>query len=397
MKMIEALIGLEDLPENSRVGLGEEFRTELFMHAIQNVRTFTNLAGELEINRNTLLEIKKGFRKNRKKFRKAFIRIKLLKQLSKFSSIPLETIENNVNEVLDGKIPIRMKLPLTASKELASLVGHIFGDGHIEKCGMKSDFVNKNIELINEVKGNIKFLFGIDIKEHFRKENSIFELFIPATIAKIFVFLGIPDGRKTTQEFNVPEWIRGGSLEIKASFIRAIFDDEAWVEKAQGGFCIGFGQNKRAALLESHREFLEEIRTILRELEINSSNIFERSEKDDSIQLGFKIIGLPNLLNFSSRIGFTSSEKARRLNFIMNNFRQIQFGKKEAKLKILEELKNGQMKSKELGERLNRDQKTVWKHLNQLRKRNMVIKIGTKNKVFWGVNNLNNINPNIKQ
>lgn len=77
--------------------------------------------------------------------------------------------------------------------------------------------------------------------------------------------------------------------------------------------------------------------------------------------------------------------KQKRLEFIINNFKQIQFGKKEAKLKLLEELKNNQMKSKELAERLNRDQKTIWKHLNQLRRRNLVIKIGTKNKVFWAL------------
>ena len=127
-----------------------------------------------------------------------------------------------------------------------------------------------------------------------------------------------------------------------------MFDDEAWVEIQQGGFCIGFGQNKKIELLDSHRAFLEEMRKLLSDLEINTSEIFQRLQKADSIQLGFKIIGLRNLSNFNSKIGFNSIRKQKRMELIINNFKQIQFGKKEAKLKLLDELKIGQMKSEEL-------------------------------------------------
>lgn len=298
---------------------------------------------------------------------------------------------------VNSKHIIKIKIPFKSTPELASLIGHVLGDGHIKPKGQQFHFINKDIRLIENVKNDIEFIFGIKIKEHSRIEKQIFELFIPAVVAKLLILAGAPEGRKSTQIFHVPNWIIEGDEEIKSSFIKALFDDEAWVEIVQGGFCIGFGQNKKVELLESHKIFLEEVRRLLFDLEINTSKIFQRSQKADSIQLGFKIVGLKNLLNFNSKVGFNSRHKQKRLEFIINNFKQIQFGKKEAKLKLLEELKNNQMKSKELAEKLNRDQKTIWKHLNQLRKRNLIVKIGTKNKVFWKVNDLNNINPKIKE
>jgi len=294
--------------------------------------------------------------------------------------------ENGITYVKVGKYTAKIKMPLEVNKDLASLLGHVLGDGHIKKDEQHFHYTNKNKDLIEEVKLEIKNLFGIEIKEYFREEKQIYDLNFPVVIAKLLILCDFPKGRKSTQILSIPDWIKNGSLEIKSAFIRALFDDEAWVEIKQGGFCIGFGQNKKVELIESHKSFMEDIRILLSGMNIYTNNVYERSRVGDSIQLGFKIVGYPNLLNFSKEISFTSKQKLERLLFTLDNFKQIQYSKKEAKLKVLEELKSSPLKSKEIANRLNRDQKTIWKHLNQLRKRDLVIKIGTKNKVFWKAN-----------
>ncbi len=304
------------------------------------------------------------------------------------NTIKIVGTKNNMVQLKSGRNIATLTFPIESNVHLAVLIGHILGDGHLHKDQRHFHFANKSIELINEVKELVKIIFGIRRKEVLRHDKEIFDLNFPAIVARLLILCGAPTGRKTTQSFSIPTWIKNGDIKIKSAFLRALFDDEAWVETAQGGFCIGIGLNKKVNLLNSHFKFIDDIKEILLELGIKTTNTFKRSQNDDSVQLGFKIIGLENLKNFNENIGFVHRIKQEKLNFIINNFKQLQFSKKEAKFKILKELGNRQMKSRELANKLNRDQKTIWKHLNQLHKKNLVIKIGTKNKVFWKANNI---------
>jgi intein/homing endonuclease len=300
---------------------------------------------------------------------------------------------DNYIELNKSKYKIRIKFPIEACTELASLLGHALGDGHIKKNGEQFQYFNKNKELVDNVRKDIRKIFGIDLKTHLRKDSYIYCIYAPAIVAKILITFGAPMGRKTTKDIVVPEWIIKGSTKIKKFFIRALFDDEGWVGVTQGNFAIGFGQNKKDNLIESHRRYMEQIKNMLQEFGIETSEVFERSKKGDSIQLGFKIIGYDNIKKFLDEIGFGHKLKQEKSLRILNEYKQIQYSKRKAKLKVLEALRNGPLRSKQLGLLLNRDQKTIWKHLNQLRKKNLVVKVGTKNKVFWKINDLNNINP----
>ena len=186
------LIKLKDLPDDFRVGLEDRFRLKLFKNAIKKVGNLSLLAKQLNISRTTLLGMAKGYEKNRKRF----IKISLLRELSNITSIPLEIIEKNIKELIAGKVSIKIRLPIVAKDELASLVGHVFGDGYIKKNGEQFQFFNKDLELIKEVKESIKSIFGVEVNEHLRKNPKIFELYIPSTIAKILIFLGAPQGKK---------------------------------------------------------------------------------------------------------------------------------------------------------------------------------------------------------
>jgi len=299
------------------------------------------------------------------------------------------TCENNTTYIKKGKCIIKIKLPIKTTPEIASLFGHALGDGHIKKDKNQFQYFNKAKELTVNVVTCIKQIFSIEPTLHFRDDSEIYCIYAPSIVARILVMLGAPEGRKTTRDFRLPEWIVKGSVEVKKAFIRALFDDEGWVGITQSSFAIGFGQNKKESLIENHRIYMNQIVSIIYDLGIKTSEIFKRSSDKDSIQLGFKIMGRDNIKKFLDQINFIHNIKQEKLSKILNQYKQFQYGKKEAKLKILEVLKNGQLRSKRIGELLSRDQKTIWKHLNQLRKRNLVAKIGTKNKVFWKLNDLN--------
>ncbi len=291
-----------------------------------------------------------------------------------------------------GRHTAKVKLPMKATPELASLFAHALGDGHIKKNKVQFCYVNKSKELIEHVKSCVEQTFGIAPTINFSEKYQLYFVYSPTIVARVLIMLGVPVSRKTIQEIMLPDWITKGSQEIKRAFIRALFDDEGWVGTTQGSFAIGFGQNKRRDLIGTHRKYLEQIRCIIQEIGIQTSEIFRISEKEDFIQLGFKIIGRDNIKKFLDEIGFNHKLKQEKLLHIINGYKQIQYSKREAKLKVLDALQNGPLRSGQIGVLLKRDQKTIWKHLHKLAQRDLVTKIGTKNKVLWGLKN--NINSN---
>ncbi len=293
-----------------------------------------------------------------------------------------------------GRHTAKIKLPLKATPELASLFGYVLGDGHVKKNKVQFCYVNKSKELVEHITSCVKQTFDIEPTINFSEKYQLYFVYSPTVVARILIMLGAPVSRKTIQEIMLPDWITKGSQEIKRAFIRALFDDEGWVGITQGSFAIGFGQNKRRDLIETHKKYLEQIRCIIQEIGVQTSEIFRRSEKEDFIQLGFKIMGRDNIKKFLDEIGFNHKLKQEKLLHIINGYKQIQYSKHEAKLKVLGALQNGPLRSKHLGTLLNRDQKTIWKHLHKLADKGLVTKIGTKNKVLWGLKN--NINPNNK-
>lgn len=293
-----------------------------------------------------------------------------------------------------GRHIAKIKLPLKATPELASLFGYVLGDGHVKKNKVQFCYVNKSKDLVEHITSCVKQTFDIEPAINFSEKYQLYFVYSPTVVARILIMLGAPVSRKTIQKIMLPDWVTKGSQEVKRAFIRALFDDEGWVGITQGSFAIGFGQNKRRDLIESHKKYLEQIRHIIQEIGIQPSEIFQKSEKENFIQLGFKIVGRENIKNFLDEVGFNHKLKQEKLLRIINGYKQIQYNKREAKLKVLDALKNGPLRSGHLGVLLNRDQKTIWKHLHKLVQRDLVIKIGTKNNVLWGLKN--NINPDNK-
>jgi intein/homing endonuclease len=292
-----------------------------------------------------------------------------------------------------GRHVIRIQLPFEPNKELASLFGHILGDGCIKTKEENAYYTNKSKDLIEEFKAIVKKLFGIIVKENFNEVREFYEVYPPKTIAKLLVLCGFPKGEKVNQVINIPNWIKEGSNEIKVAFIRALFDDEATVINSKGNRMISFGMNKKKSLLEAHKDFVKDIQQILLSLGVRSNKIFTRKQPGDSIQVGFHIYRRYNLIKYLENIGFTDRKKREKLIRAINSYRG--YGKGEIKMRIMEalEMKN-KLRTKDLCSIVNRDRTAVWKNLNKLRKEGVIEKVvisknGVIEKVFWQIKNKN--------
>ncbi len=296
-----------------------------------------------------------------------------------------------------GRYILKVKLPFETNKKLASLLGHILGDGCIKSKEENVYYTNKSKELIEEVKIIIKELFGIDAKENFNREREFYELYPPKIVAKFLVLCGFPKGEKTKQELYIPDWVKNGSDEIKSAFIRSLFDDDSSVINSKRNCVISFGLNKMKSLANSHRAFMEDIRQILLSLGLYPNEIFARKQPGDFIQLGFHMYGRYNLIKFLEKIGFTHKGKQQNLIKAIDSYNS--YGKNEAKRRILDALRiNGRLTTRDLRKIINRDGDVIWKNVNKLVKEGYVEKIliskrGPVEKVLWELkNNINNNN-----
>lgn len=223
---------------------------------------------------------------------------------------------------------VKLKLPLELDKQMGSVIGHILGDGSIDKKYQQVFFSNSEKELLKEFSTNMKSIFSIEPRiwmqkapefgntQWDRRLNSIEELtagrngalFYPTIcgliLNKIFNDFSIGKDKKITKG------ILNSNKEFKRGLIRAFYDDESTV-----------GQ-KNIRLFQDRKDMLEIFRNILNEFEISSSQI-KTYMKHDKERYYFDIFRKSNFAKFEKEIGFTSPEKNKRLKklLIIKNYK----------------------------------------------------------------------------
>lgn len=328
--MSEKLIGLEDLPDKMRVGLEDEFRKRLFELAIKKVKKVVTLAKELECHTDTVLNLRKG---------RFFLKTIHLKRLSHISFVSLEDIEKHVTELKsrNKKDRIKIKLPISSSPELASLIGHCIGDGNLSE--RQFSFFNRKRELVDEVIENAQKAFSTNIRPVEFEKDGGWEIEFPTCIARLVALAGGPSGEKVFLSFDVPEWIKNGENRIKTTFIRALFDDEGSViskfNKSSKGTSrtIRLGMAKNEKFLTDHLKFLESVRTILMNLGIESLKIHKSARTRNGILIEFSVSRFENLNKFLEIISFTSEEKRQKLINCLESFKNFENKLIESRLK----------------------------------------------------------------
>jgi len=224
-------------------------------------------------------------------------------------------------------------LPLFVSNELSELVGCILSDGSIEHSytgtyrPKRIDFISPNKSIQKRIRYILQKIFKVKPEEHYFRDTLGLRI-KNANIARVIWLCGIPMGDKTSQEYDVPSWIKNGTQDIKSFFLRAYFDGDGSkpykIHKSKASFGIRLTLNKTQNKIKSGITFLNSIKNILREFGIESLGPYQRKicyrkNGTKTIMLELIICRQNSVLNFNKYINFHKPEKKKMLNSCVQN------------------------------------------------------------------------------
>ncbi|MFH1209470.1 MAG: hypothetical protein V1663_01645 [archaeon] len=226
-------------------------------------------------------------------------------------------------------------LPLRSSQHLSSIVGHLMGDGNLSKNRMVGDFrFYGDSSKLNRILYDLKNYFNLMPYAYYKhpKGGGYILRYNNAIFARILELMGVPRGDKILTAFRVPKWIINNNKKIKKSFLSALLTDEmSKINKNKRGQWKGFwfSMSKIKSKTNHLVYFLDQIRDLLNEFEITSSEVRVRKKhsyyrKDGNITYPAFFCIHTNFLNrkrFYFNIGFENKQKQKLLyKSIKNDF-----------------------------------------------------------------------------
>lgn len=218
---------------------------------------------------------------------------------------------------------------------LARIVADITGDGHLQIQDWRYlvSFYSKEIEEIEAVKKRFRDLFNVEGRVYFdnRKTKGVetprYKLFfISKPVATFLKDVGTPVGNKTNISFEIPEWVMNGRKEIKAAYLRGLFDCEGTIfcRTATPRWQIGFKMGKNVMILDSGINYINQIRAMLNQFGIRCSpaRVFKlnvRKDGSQSYDIQFNIEKL-SFKQFHQSVGFDNKSKRKKLIKALNTF-----------------------------------------------------------------------------
>lgn len=298
-----------------------------------------------------------------------------------------DSIKNKIYSIKigDGGIEAPNTLPLYPSPELASLVAHCCGDGGIHLRNCRFEYTNSRKEIVEKVKeyANNVFKFNDPYERQLQKTNTVVKkLIYPSIIGSLLELAGAPRGRKTTIEFEIPEWIMNGSKDIKKAFLQALFDDEGSVEKR---FLVSLSLNKQYPYEENLLLFLNQIKKLLEDFGIDTVSVSLRKTKNE-IKGVLRITNLLRLEKFANEINFNHVKRRERLYTLLKTKRRIYKRGGESKSIILKELEKSPFSTVEISKRIKRNRSNTSRWLRALEKEKKVKRLFPtrhKTEVTW--------------
>lgn len=140
----------------------------------------------------------------------------------------------------------------------AELFGFMLGDGWISStnynCGFSGDeksllLVQEDLLKIYTDIGKANINTRITESEKYSITGTTSSFICPVLIAKDFINMGMPTGKKVEQAFDIPKWILNGSKKIKAAFISGLYAAEGYTPVFQKNDktlkTLGFNVSKR--------------------------------------------------------------------------------------------------------------------------------------------------------
>lgn len=366
--MYKELVTAENLPEYFYIELCSKFKKILFENAKGN-KDWQHLANKLGYSNARMYCLRKGYRIVCGKKEMNLININLLKKICKISHIPMQETKKYISSVRIGRGKcFRLKLPIYESSQLAAIIAHSMGDGHISNNAFT--YSNSKKELIEEVKDDVRTVFGNIEPLSYTKEK-VTTIYFPVVVARLLCMCGGIKYNKTLQEMDIPNWIKNASPEIKSRFIRALFDDESSVDIEHRNIIVNMSNNIK---------FLLSISEILKEFGIKCtlSAVGEYKDKKNNtkVMCGLRVGKLENLEKYYKHIGFCHIEKQNLMQGVLENFKNVHYLYDDIEKRMINALSiRGPLTTKDLMEELNRSDETIRVHLNNLCGRDIVTKI----------------------
>lgn len=265
---------------------------------------------------------------------------RLIKIINLSSIYSWRDIEKNLISMKAGpnRGEIRPKFPIFINEKLGAIVGHILGDGSIDKRFHSIFFSNSNLHLLNEFRKNMISIFGIEPRIWIQKKKKSFEekskwikrvnnlnkvpkkhnvgLFYPKICCDILYSIceKFAEGRKK----KITKKIKTLNKNFKKGLLRAFFDDECSVDPKS--YNIRFHQDDK--------QLLKDIKLLLKDFDINS-NPTRSYMKKGKIRYYFNITGFKEYYILFKIIGCTMPKKRKGFRLLINKVKNSRGFKKK--------------------------------------------------------------------
>lgn len=317
---------LEKNLDNCLIKLDHNFLKELLQIAsktnfpyknerfVESIGLSFNKSAKRSIGLNSLM------RKNRS------LKFFTLRKILKLTRLNWVDIEQNIISLRLGRRngEIYPKFPIELDKNMGCIIGHILGDGSVDKKYLQISYNNKNKDLIIEFYNCMKTIFRVEPRIWIQKSGKFKEK--TEWIKRLKSINNIPNDTQTTlfypsicglilnlifDNFAIGknkkiEGISPMPNEFKIGLIRAFFDDEGHMDKLRGP---RFHQDNKNILIK--------IKELLNELGITSYPIRFYMRKNKP-RYFFNINHKNNYSKYYYVIGCTSDKKQKALYDLIN-------------------------------------------------------------------------------
>jgi len=318
---------LDDLPNTFLISLEPSFRRSFFELLIAE-KGYKLLSKELGISVSFLYHLKNG---------RHAIRLKHLQILCSLYSIPINNLEKHISEIISNRGGrINFSFPIVPTNELASLLGHCFGDSSIDNKKMEFNYVNKDLSLVLSVISDVSKQFSPKTHNLYKQKDCTYKVSFSNLVGKILFLFGAPKGNKIDCKNPIPSWIMSGVPEIKLAFLKSLFDDDGSVlfSKKYPAINVNLHLTKLSIHEMDLRSFLQQVQVLLSDFSITSNGpyIARRYCVDgkERTVLGIFISDFENIKKFDQIVGFSHKEKKSRLKKCLLNRKRV-FKSKEKK------------------------------------------------------------------
>ena len=204
--------------------------------------------------------------------------------------------------------------PIKSSPYLAAIASYLTFDGHLTVSKSMFLFGSKNISELRNFDHYVKSIFNIEgrIESVNQSHGESYAIrYFSKPLCRVLNLIGVPSGKKVNLEFHIPEWIKNNK-ECSRAYLRAAFDCEGCFWKEGKCIRIRFRIYKNPKFKENCISFLNQLKEILHDFDIETTQVWTGSVEGNSMPFTFQIRS--NSTNkFYKEIGSSISRKLRVL------------------------------------------------------------------------------------